>query len=396
MVDRGGNIYLTDFGIARHAHSSTTTLGVVGTPAYMAPEQFMNKPVSAPTDIYALGALLYKLLTGRRPYTDMPTGAEASVTPPEGAAYAHLFQPPPNPLEANPGLPPALANVVLTAMAKDPARRYQTTMQLLEAACAAIGVVPNQLPARISLTDLETGTLRVQPMPSGPAGTMRASPAYQATSPAAAPYPQTMPQERIYPETAAVPAAGKGRAGIPPWIWALAGLFIVALLCGGALIFAGLPVLDRLLDTPTSAPTLAPTATSLPPGVPTLPPSQTPLPTFTPLATYTALPTHTPPPPPTEAPPPTQPPPTARPDVSNPLVRIRNRTGYDANLYRIGRTGESHFLGWLVTGFYGEYKFPSLGEWVIRYCHRDPNGDSFNCREKQINVTAEGQEFSVP
>ncbi len=53
MVDSGGNIFLTDFGIARHADSTTTTMGAAGTPAYMAPEQIRGEVVTAATDVYA-------------------------------------------------------------------------------------------------------------------------------------------------------------------------------------------------------------------------------------------------------------------------------------------------------------------------------------------------------
>ena len=77
-------------------------------------------------------------------------------------------------------------------------------------------------------------------------------------------------------------------------------------------------------------------------------------------------------------------------------MRIRNRTGKNVNLYRIGLSGETHLLGWLVPNYYGEYKFPSLGSWTIRFCQRDDAGNDSNCREKSINVTDTGQEFPVP
>jgi len=68
MVERGGTVYLTDFGIARHAESTVTTLASLGTAAYMAPEQIRGEAVSAATDIYALGVLLFELLVGHRPF----------------------------------------------------------------------------------------------------------------------------------------------------------------------------------------------------------------------------------------------------------------------------------------------------------------------------------------
>jgi hypothetical protein len=78
------------------------------------------------------------------------------------------------------------------------------------------------------------------------------------------------------------------------------------------------------------------------------------------------------------------------------LVRIRNMTGDEVNLYRRGKSGEWHALGWLVHGYYGEYRFPALGKWEIRYCERDIEGNSYNCVNKIINVKRDAQEFVVP
>jgi hypothetical protein len=121
-----------------------------------------------------------------------------------------------------------------------------------------------------------------------------------------------------------------------------------------------------------------------------VPPSETPFPTDTPWPTE----------PPTRVPTDTQPPPTRTPTAAVSVglkVRIRNRTGFTANLYRIGTSGETHFLGWLGTGYYGIYPWPSLGTWTVEYCRRSAeDGSSSDCGRTTINVTQSDQEFSVP
>jgi hypothetical protein len=84
------------------------------------------------------------------------------------------------------------------------------------------------------------------------------------------------------------------------------------------------------------------------------------------------------------------------PDAPGVTVRIRNMTGGPVNLFRHVRSGEIHFLGWLEHGFYGIFQFPDLGEWMIRYCKRDKQGDSFSCEDKLITVKQDDQEFKVP
>lgn len=83
-------------------------------------------------------------------------------------------------------------------------------------------------------------------------------------------------------------------------------------------------------------------------------------------------------------------------DAPGVTVRIRNMSGMQVNLYRYEPNGKLKFLGWLVHGYYGIFQFPSLGEWKIRWCQRDKEGNSLNCQNKLIMVKEEDQEFRVP
>lgn len=153
MIDPGGNVFLTDFGIARHAESTTTTMGTAGSPAYMAPEQIRGEPVTPATDIYALGIMLFEMLTGERPFKGSDPGLEGVAnTTGEGLRYAHLNLPVPNPRHINPTIPEELKDVILRALAKEPSQRYQSCQQLFAAVCAAAGESMMDVPARVELS----------------------------------------------------------------------------------------------------------------------------------------------------------------------------------------------------------------------------------------------------
>ena len=124
MIDKAGNARIMDFGVARSLASSGTTAegAVIGTPEYMSPEQVDGKPADQRADIYALGVILFEMVTGRPPFE----GASSL-----SVAVKHKTEIPPDPLQFNPELAPEVGRVVLRCLQKDPAARYQTAEQLL-------------------------------------------------------------------------------------------------------------------------------------------------------------------------------------------------------------------------------------------------------------------------
>ncbi len=133
LLDDDGGAYLTDFGIARvlgeAAPSGITTQGVVGTPSYMSPEQAQGMPLDGRSDIYALGVMLFELVTGRRPFE--------SDTP-YGIAVLQVTAPPPSPRSLNPNLSFAIEEVIFKALRKKREERFPNAVALSEALKRAV------------------------------------------------------------------------------------------------------------------------------------------------------------------------------------------------------------------------------------------------------------------
>jgi len=130
IVTKDGTAKLMDFGLARSEGRSrlTQTGMVVGTVAYLAPEQALGGQVDGRSDLYALGAVLYEAVAGRPPFESED---------PISVITQHINVPPVAPHWHNPAVPPALENVILKLLAKDPGRRYQSARE----AAGALGAV---------------------------------------------------------------------------------------------------------------------------------------------------------------------------------------------------------------------------------------------------------------
>lgn len=156
MVLDHDQVKVTDFGIARLLQPDTSlqtiaTTGMrMGTPLYMAPEQIEGKKIDGRTDIYALGAMLYHMVTGRPPFE----GSDALTI-----AVKHLQEEPPPPGQIDPAIPPAWDTVILQAMAKGPAQRFQRAAEMKD----AVAALPTEgAEARLPLSE------RCHGSPSGP------------------------------------------------------------------------------------------------------------------------------------------------------------------------------------------------------------------------------------
>ncbi|NIS83050.1 MAG: protein kinase [Anaerolineales bacterium] len=126
MLTDGGNALLTDFGLAHvfDASQSLTGSALIGTPAYMSPEQCTGDTIDAQSDQYSLGVLLYQLTTGRLPYDS---------NSPVGIVIQHLNEPVPQPSTVSANLPQPVEAVLLKSMNKDPAKRFGSVAEMNEA-----------------------------------------------------------------------------------------------------------------------------------------------------------------------------------------------------------------------------------------------------------------------
>src|SRR6478672_10519804 len=153
LLNGDGRAKVTDFGIARSMdvkHGMTQTGAVLGTSDYIAPEQAQGQTVSAQTDIYSLGVVLYELLTG-----EVPFPGENFVA----VAMRHINEPPPSARERRRDVPPRLDAALQRAMAKDPADRYPS----MDAFCAELEACLRELRRDVAFVPGDDGATLVVP-----------------------------------------------------------------------------------------------------------------------------------------------------------------------------------------------------------------------------------------
>jgi serine/threonine-protein kinase len=175
LVTPQGQVKVTDFGIARADTSEplTKTGSVLGTATYFSPEQAQGLPLDGRSDVYALGVVLYEMLTGVAPFT---------ASSPVSVAYKHVREAPVPPSSLVPDLPDAMDRIVLTAMAKDVDERYASAQDL-----------------RADLLRFERGRPLVGALstsPSAPASVRVAAPVIAAPVASAAALPDPEPRRR--------------------------------------------------------------------------------------------------------------------------------------------------------------------------------------------------------
>jgi serine/threonine-protein kinase len=263
MLTPQGVIKLMDFGIARAGDQRNLTMTgtTLGSLSYMSPEQVKGEPTDARSDLYSVGVSLYELVTGQRPFQ---SHSDYSIM------AAHVKEAPKPPLEIQPGLPAALNEIILIAIAKDPAQRFQTA----DAFRNALSSVPVPAPPPVAAKTASDVTLdSTAPLPPQPAATPR--PVTPAPG-SATPKPVTPPPAAIAP-----PAAASSHRGLYMTLGAL--IVLAALAVAGVYLprrnktEAKVPASTSTAapaetqSAPSASPTMTPPAASSPSSAPAAP-----------------------------------------------------------------------------------------------------------------------------
>ena len=237
-----GSIKVADFGLAKAisgaSRSFTQTGSIVGTPFFMSPEQCAAEPLDRRSDVYALGATYYSLLTGRNPFQDSDSVPQLM--------YLHCHGPIPDPRNVVPSVPEACSRIVARAMAKSPGGRYQSTEELMADLQAVLAA-----PSESTTIVLPSDANRPPAVPAPPGGFVGAA--------GSGPHDRPLPTATAN-EPQGLASGQAGRRAHPPWTIIGATAVVVALLVIGGLWLAGFLGRSREKD-PNSG-----TAATTPPG----------------------------------------------------------------------------------------------------------------------------------
>ncbi len=252
LIDSEGNLFLTDFGIAKILESAsprlTQTDAIMGTPAYISPEQAQSRPVDQRSDIYSLGIILYEMVTGSVPFV---------ADTPLAIILKHVSDPLPLPSRVKPDVSAAIEQVILKALAKDPKDRFATAAEFMSAWKKALS--QNETSRQVASA---IPTVLVQPETSAKETQVK---------PVAVPKPISRP----------APAAKSGMS--TGWIIGCLAVACLGLSAAGIGIFAmngqGLSLFASATETPVPTNTIfVPPATETPIPLPT----ETPVPVSNP------------------------------------------------------------------------------------------------------------------
>ncbi|MFV0428723.1 MAG: Stk1 family PASTA domain-containing Ser/Thr kinase [Arachnia sp.] len=215
MLTPAGTVKVMDFGIARAVADTSATMtqtaAVIGTAQYLSPEQARGEKVDNRSDLYSVGCLLYELLVSQPPFTgDSPVSV----------AYQHVREAPTPPSQKDPEISAAMDAIVLKALAKAPADRYQDAREMREDIQRALDHQPVHAVAPVGSATAATTVL-----PNGAAGARRAA--------ATTVLPTDELSEETQEETEEEP---KSRRGVVI-LWVLAGLVLVGMLVALYLVF---------------------------------------------------------------------------------------------------------------------------------------------------------------
>ncbi|MGZ6346982.1 MAG: protein kinase domain-containing protein [Anaerolineales bacterium] len=245
LFDQYGAPYISDFGIAKIAANPSNVTGsaIVGTPAYMSPEQAQGEGIDGRSDIYGLGVILFELLSGNQPYHG---------DTPMSVVVKHITDPVPHILDVKPDLPAAIEAVVEKAMAKDRDQRFPTVKALSEALNAvARGETPDlDVSEKTLITSSKT---IISPKPTPAPGTIQAKQVQKPGPSTNGPVKKT----GLW--------IGLGGAGLLVCVVAVAGIFMfkdkIPFLAGPTPTRS---LITTITATPGTPPVRVPTSTSIP------------------------------------------------------------------------------------------------------------------------------------